>query len=522
MSKLSPRATARTLPGYTSSTTILLLTYFISIDPSFDGDDYDKVRILGGRWEHERWWHKLTQVCQRWRNLILESSSYLGLCLVCTYGTPVADMLALSPPLPLILHYMDSDRDIKAAAEEGIMLALKQRRRVHRIHFFMPIPNLERLIKVIVKEYPVLEYLIMMSSPEVVGTTTWKLPLTFLAPHLRCLVLNDFTLPVVMTTKRLVTLYLIMDDPTRAYCPPYALFLYISFMRQLETLRIIFNFPVSDYDLERLLEFEVMCMSTMTHVTYPNLRWFEFQGASAYLEAFVHWIDAPRLEKLNIRLFKQPTYSFPRLLRFMNTAKNVRFDSAKFEFSNNQVAVGMNLREEEVHTFLMAVYCFELGSQISSLAQIFDSLSQTMFTVEHLTFKHELHDEDHDELEVDRTEWHKLFGSFSNVKTLCVDDGLVDELARCLRLNDGKHPLDVLPELQELSYTGTDDIGDTFTSFLDARKNAGRPITLNVPSRNSKPSFSESSDVMTDSSSAWSSDAWNSEAAWSSEAWSSW
>jgi hypothetical protein len=450
------------------------------------------VRILGGKWDRERWWHKLIQVCQRWRSLIFASSSYLSLCLVCTHGTPIVDMLALSPPLPLIIHYTDPDRDITAAEEEGIIFALKQHRRVHRIRFFMPIPNLERLIKAIDKEYPVLEYLIMISSSEVVSTA-WMLPTTFQAPHLCCLVLRGFfIIPAgLVTAKGLVTLYLITDDPT-AYFPPYTL-LCISFMRQLETLRINFKFPLSNHDLETLLQLEVVFTSTMTHFTYPNLRWFEFQGASAYLEAFVHWINAPCLEKLNIRLFKQPLFSFPHLLRFMNTAKNLSFESAKFEFSNNRVSVGMNLREEEVHALSMAVYCLELSSQVTSLAQIFDSLSQKMFTVEHLTFEHELHDEDHDEVEVDRTEWHTLLRSFGNVKTLCVDDGLVDELSRCLRLNDGEHPLDLLPELRELSYTGTDDVGGTFTSLLDARKNAGRPVTLNVPSRSSNPDFSESS-----------------------------
>ena len=166
----------------------------------------------------------------------------------------------------------------------------------------------------------------------------------------------------------------------------------------------------------------------------------------------------------------------------MNTTKNLRFDSANFEFSSYQVSVGMNLREKSVHPFTMAVYCLELGSQVSSLAQIFNSLSQKMSTVEHLTFEH---DEDHDELEVevDRTEWHRLLRSFSNVKTLSADDRLVDELSRCLRPNDGEHPLDVLPELQELSYTGTDDIGDAFTSFLDARQDAGHPVDLLFPNK---------------------------------------
>jgi hypothetical protein len=64
------------------------------------------------------------------------------------------------------------------------------------------------------------------------------------------------------------------------------------------------------------------------------------------------------------------------------------------------------------------------------------------------------------------------------VKTLRVEDGLVEELSRCLGLEDGELPLELLPELQELTYFGSRDTGDAFTSFVDARRNAGRPVTL--------------------------------------------
>ena len=308
----------------------------------------------------------------------------------------------------------------------------------------------------------------------------WKLSTTFQAPHLRRLMLKgrmDFPARL-MATEGLVTLYLLIDGIT-FFCPPYTMFLCTSAMRQLETLQIIFDFPFSDYDAEKLLQRPIMSTLRMTHVTYPNLRWFEFQGASVYLEAFVQWINVPRLEKLNIqfKLSTRPTFfSVPHLLRFMDTAKNIRFDNADFEFFIDRVSVGMNLREEEAHALSIAVYCAALDWQVSSLAQIFYSLSQKMSTVEYLNFESEGLDD-----EANRTEWRGLLKSFSNVKTLSVDVNLVGELSRCLRPNDGEHPLEVLPELQELSYTGgTGDIGerDTFTSFLDARQNAGHPVNL--------------------------------------------
>jgi hypothetical protein len=42
-------------------------------------------------WDKERWWYNLVQVCRRWRYLILSSPVRLGIHLVCTYGTPVAE-----------------------------------------------------------------------------------------------------------------------------------------------------------------------------------------------------------------------------------------------------------------------------------------------------------------------------------------------------------------------------------------------------------------------------------------------
>ena len=105
--------------------------------------------------------------------------------------------------------------------------------------------------------------------------------------------------------------------------------------------------------------------------------------------------------------------------------------------------------------------------------------------MEHLTLKHEVHSQSsevHDD--VDHIEWRKPLKSFSNVKTLRVKDGLVEELSRCLRLKDGELPLELLPELQELTYSGS---GDAFISFVDARQNVGRPVTLVRASRSRSP-----------------------------------
>ncbi|KAF8502390.1 hypothetical protein F5888DRAFT_1191098 [Russula emetica] len=147
-----------------------LLNIFYLYRPFLLGEDQGvDIRIDGGgEWAGERWWYRLAHVCQRWRNLILGSTSYLGLCLVCTYRTPVVDMLAHSPPLPIVIDYRDDD--ITAEDEEAIILALEQRDRVRRIRFNLPVLQLQKLMMAIDGEYPILENLILVDlAPAVHG-----------------------------------------------------------------------------------------------------------------------------------------------------------------------------------------------------------------------------------------------------------------------------------------------------------------------------------------------------------------
>ena len=89
---------------------------------------------------------------------------------------------------------------------------------------------------------------------------------------------------------------------------------------------------------------------------------------------------------------------------------------------------------------------------------------------------HSQSSEEHNQ--ADRTECRRLLGSFRNVKTLRIDEGPVEELSYCLELDDGELPLELLPELHVLTYSGSGDTGDAFNSFIDARQVAGRPVTL--------------------------------------------
>ena len=460
-----------------------LLNVFYLHRPFLLGEDEEdkNSRLIGGDkgWDRGRWWYKLAHVCQRWRNVVLGSAAYLGVSLVCTNGTPVADMLAHSLPLPLVIDYrLDEHEDITGEDEEGAILALKQYARVHRVRLYMSPTSLQKFITTMDEDYPILEYLIIWHSLED-ETTILTFSETLQAPHLRHLMLFGFALPIgsrlLMTAVGLVTLCLVMVNPS-TYFHPDTLLQWLSFMPQLETIVINFYFP----DRSRQVGGQFAHTAITTPVTLPNLRHFAFKGVTAYMEALLYRISAPHLVRLDIEFFNQLTFSVPRLLHFVDTTEQLRFKTAKFEFSGKNVYVEVYPHEEaEICALHISLICCHLDWQVTSVAQIFNALRPALSAVEHLTLGHGDHSQSSEvHNEVDRTEWRKLLSSFRNVKTLRIARGLVEELTRCLELDDGELPLELLPEMQELTYSGSGDTSNAFTPFIDARQNAGRPLIL--------------------------------------------
>ena len=463
-----------------------LLNVFYLYRPFLLGEDDDNEdsRVFGGagQWDRGHWWYKIAHVCRRWRNVVLESAAYLGISLVCTNGTPVADMLAYSPPLPLVVDYsLREDSDITTEDEEGAILALKQYNRVRHVRLIMPATSLQKFIVAMDDEYPILQYLIIWNPAEgnLDQIPALIFPETLQAPHLCHLLEFGFALPIgsrlLMNAVGLVTLGLFMDHPS-TYFQPDTLLHWLSFMPQLETLLISFDFPVPNHEVEWLLAHTPI----PTPNALPNLLVFKFKGVTSYLEALVHRINAPRLEKLELEFFNQLMYSFPCLLRFLSTAENLRFKSAQFTFNDKKVYVDVYPHEDaKMCALSIDLKSWHLDWQVSSAAQIFNSLSSVFSAVEHLALEHRVHSRSSEEHnEADRTEWRKLLNSFRNVKTLRVAEGLVEELTRCLELDDEEPPLGMFPELQELTYSGSGNTGGAFSSFINARRDAGRPVTL--------------------------------------------
>jgi hypothetical protein len=459
-----------------------LLKIFYLLRPALlDENEVDSGRILqGGQWHRERWWYNLTHVCRGWRYLVFASSSHLGLSLVCTPGTPIEQMLAHSPPLPLTIDYLyKNHNDLTAEDEEGIMIALRRRDHVRRIRLQMSASSLQKLITATDGEFPILEYLYIGSS--IKHDTRLILPQTFQAPHLRHLILGNFAFqigsPLLTATGGLVTLSLGWIHPS-TYFSPNELFQQLSVMPQLETLRVTFHSPLPNRDVER----QLLRTPLLTHVTLPNLRWFAFKGANAYLEALLHRMTTPFLEKLEIAFFHQLTYSIPNLAQFMNTTDNPRYHKVFLGFLADKVFVAIYPRDGVTTLpFYVHLHCRHLDWQVSSMVQILNAPIPVLSLVEHLTLQfkeHSMSSNSEGHNEVDRTKWHELLSPFTNVKNLQVAHELVGDISGLLESDNGEPPMGLLPELKELRYPAKSGTRNAFSAFINARKNAGRPVAL--------------------------------------------
>jgi hypothetical protein len=340
-------------------------------------DEQDNEDVFSARKWDPRWWYKLAHVSRKWWCLILASPFRLNLYLFCTYGMPVADMLAHSPPLPLIIFYHDCNHQMTAEDEEGALLALRHHDRVRHIALWALARTLEKFITAMDEEFPILEHIYIRSLTDSGRDTNSIIPRTFQAPNLRHINLDYTALPIgsslLTTTTGLVTLWL-GSIPRSAYFTPSYILTRLSLMPQLETLGIEFS-SLSNHDV-------LSDTPIVTHITLPNLRAFSFIGDSAYLEGLLTWVSAPVLSTLHIDYFPRFTFTLPCPLQFMQTSKNLIFDAVRLTFHRNFLVLialqGGQLRPLEI----MWRGHFR---QVAPAVEILRTISPVLSVVEKLT-----------------------------------------------------------------------------------------------------------------------------------------
>ncbi|KAI9434974.1 hypothetical protein H4582DRAFT_2100711 [Lactarius indigo] len=460
-------------------------------------------------WNVRLGWCKLAHVCQRWRYLIYESAYHLGLHILCTNGTPTVDTLGHLPPFPIFVSYEHTDVTIWKGDELGIYHALRLRGRVRRIDLRLPPSILHRSLMLMDGGYfPRLEHLSLSVAFNQI--TTLMLPKIFLAPNLRHLVLSGVTLPkglrFLSSTVSLVTLVL-RDIRASGYLFPRLLVSRLHSLPQLEELSIGFSVPIPRPNAEvELLSYRG------TPLTLPKLKTLGFQGVSAYLECLVAQIRAPLLERLDIALFTQISFTLPLLSHFVINER-IKLESARVHFGRDAVSIIMDHRhvternDELLYdgNFRLRVMCKQLDWQIDCAGQVCSALISALSGVEDLAldFHGQTMPSEWQNGGIEGSTWHELLRPFIGVTRLHIYETLSNELSRALQVDETGLDPGFLPSLRELTsfFEGARPHG-LFDSFIQARRVAGRPVSssfrLPPSSRLSSTNYSETRSLLVD------------------------
>ncbi len=220
------------------------------------------------------------------------------------------------------------------------------------------------------------------------------------------------------------------------------------------------------------------------HITLPSLHWFSFQGTIAYLEALLPRITIPLLESLQVCFFNQLTYSIPNLQQLMSAAGNLRFNTATLTFAMDYlVLIVYPHKGARMCTLEMTLAGGHLDWRVACTAQVLHALRTRFSVLEHLTLAHRRHFLEWNN-NADHTQWRELLGPFDGVRTLHINLELIGQLSCALKPSEGESPMELLPELQDISYSVFWSLPDAFTPFVDARRKAGHPINVIHPGLN--------------------------------------
>jgi hypothetical protein len=443
------------------------------------------------------WWYKFAHVCQRWRRVLFASPGRLGVTLVCNSRTPVGDLLANSPPLPLIIYWgnpgtLDSEGSVK-----NIHVALQHYDRVCRITLRMPESSLRDVFKSMKGDFPMLETLQLHCTS--VNNSHGKLSSTFGAPNLRHLQLSDFTLLPPRPLSRLlngdtsypsiVTFSLGEITPD---LPPKRLAEYLSLMPNLKVLKIgilsLTYSPVRERDNGNQPGQQVSRPTLLA-----GLEELQYQGGTNYLEGLAALIGAPSLKKLSITftnyisavisnpttpLHSSATTVFQNLPTLITEAWDLKFHFARVRYRDGFSIV---MDHNELWTGRGAFELrFNPGRSVSEhdvklMVEICRLLAPMPSTVQSLLL--EDGESSNFDPKIDRKMWHDLLRLFNNIGTLRVARRFADDLDRSLQPDDEGRAtvLTLLPKLQEIVRYGSDK---EFAAFVEARRVAGSPVRV--------------------------------------------
>ena len=332
-------------------------------------------------WNLQLGWCKLSRVCQKWRNLIHQSSCRLDVHIPFTSCTCPLDIPTHLPPLPIVVDYRGSD---VAGAGADIFHAIQQYDCIRHIGLKNPSPTMDTLIVPMNEPFSILESSSHSSTTSPEESTKLTIPTTFLPPILHHLASRGCLLkelPAPVSGVSLVTLKL-TDIQAAEYFSPDDLVTQLQRIRQLEELSIGFSIPLPRPSDEGGLLHEP---STLTAL--PSLKQLEFRGGGAYLESLLSRINTPLLKQFSVTLFMQLTFKLPRLCHFMRTTEGLRHTVANVVFNRDDVSFILGAHRFGDGPLSLRVRCKQLDWQVTAATQVGNALEPVLSVAEDVTLE---------------------------------------------------------------------------------------------------------------------------------------
>jgi len=390
-------------------------------------------------------------------------------------------MLDIWPTLPIVISDLADATSLEEGAD-NISAALEHHDRVCRISLWS-VPNFlfGRFTAAMYKPFPELTSLALRSSDESASV----LPNAFLggsAPQLRSIYLDNIVFPalsgLLLSLVNLVHLY-VWDNPHSSYISPEAMVPCLAAMTRLESLYLGFRSP-------RSLSRRSGRLPPPTRTILPALLQFEFSGASEYLEDMVARINAPLVRIVRLKFFNQIIFNISQLPQFLNHADRFKtLNHADIVFSRHSVEVRLLSRPGTVDRtiLVMGVSCRVSDWQLSSLAQLCDSSSRYLSTIEHLEIREDQRSRPHWQDDIESAQWIELLHPFSTVKGLFFSEEVALRVTPSLVELTGEleRVTEVLPALQNLSIEGLQPMGhiqEALVQFVTLRQISGFPVAI--------------------------------------------
>ena len=418
-------------------------------------------------------WQLLVHVCRRWRSVVFGSPRRLNLRLVCGAKTPASDTLDVWPPFPLVIR--ESDGRKAGHYLDNIIAVLKRSDRVCQIDLSnLDLSSTKKVLAAMQQTFAELTDLRLEGMPTAV-------PDSFLggsAPRLRKLWLGRIMSPfpslpkLLLSASHLVELQLCDIHYSKSFSLE-AMATALSTLTSLRFLSLKARFIFSEFHPHRESRHPPPTRSLL-----PVLNTLRYVGVSKYFDDFVVHIDAPRLNNLDIILFKQNALDTPQFIQFTNCIPMLEaLKKAHVAFQVD--GAGVKLSSQSSYGELkVKIPGRTLNEQLSSLQQVLTSCLPPLSMTEDLYVYENIYPRPVWPDDIEDTLWLELLHPFPAVKNLYLSKEIASCIAPALQELVGDTRTEVLPILQNIFLELP--VPEGIEQFIAARQLSGRPIAVST------------------------------------------